>query len=503
MPAMKVDPAWIHGTEEVEGKIKKAKCNYCSKVVWNITRLKQHLARVGTDVTGCPDVPSQVFQRILKSYATKLFVRLPKGGTGIVAAATGMDGQIKTSDKDERVICYIVNTAEYCHKTAGELAENVAKIIDSQLADAVDMSDVQDEFSAVITKALVTLVHGLESKFDTEMAAMTRVPWATLESVGDQSEYVNGINLILLSSIPALGSLLSPIYFQFFLDKVDAHIRYQESHAENLGPTKKPKLLSLDQTTTHAFQALVPHPASSTWGFSDDLIGKSVIIDRRSGRNSVPAKDMRPMGHFDMVGTFSEGSANISSFQDPYRIQKSTDFIHGAVSGNVRCPTHNHNQFITRQHVYTVPPRSQAPIAYQARPTQIAYPSITIRPSRLSAMCHASDLDYGVWGGHQSRRPLDELQCNCNLASVGQGFQQTLHNSHKQLQKQLGLEAGEEDKIGLEHQPLSLLNNMFIPGTSSIVPMGQTTSNASGNEQLALAHRSYINLELRIKPPSP
>lgn len=47
---------------------------------------------------------------------------------------------------------------------------------------------VQDEFSAVITRALVTLVHGLETKFDAEMAAMTRVPWATLESVGDQSE---------------------------------------------------------------------------------------------------------------------------------------------------------------------------------------------------------------------------------------------------------------------------------------------------------------------------
>lgn len=168
----------------------------------------------------------KVFQRILKAYATKLFARLPKGGTGIVAAATGMDGQIKTSDRDERVICYIVNTAEYCHKTSGELAENVSKIIDSQLSDAVDMSEVQDEFSAVITKALITLVHGLETKFDAEMAAMTRVPWGTLESVGDQSEYVNAINLILTSSIPALGSLLSPIYFQFFLDKL----------ASSLGP---------------------------------------------------------------------------------------------------------------------------------------------------------------------------------------------------------------------------------------------------------------------------
>ncbi|KAI3859229.1 hypothetical protein MKX03_034633 [Papaver bracteatum] len=166
----------------------------------------------------------KVFQRILRTYATKLFARLPKGGVGIVAAATGTDGQIKTSDRDERVICYIVNTAEYCHKTSGELAENVAKIIDSQYADKVDMSDVQGEFSTVITRALLTLVQGLETKFDAEMAAMTRVPWGTLESVGDQSEYVNSINLILNSSIPVLGSLLTPIYFQFFLDKLAASL---------------------------------------------------------------------------------------------------------------------------------------------------------------------------------------------------------------------------------------------------------------------------------------
>ncbi|XP_072972528.1 vacuolar protein sorting-associated protein 53 A isoform X1 [Typha angustifolia] len=166
----------------------------------------------------------EVFQRILKAYATRLYARLPKGGTGIVAAATGTDGQIKTSDRDERMICHIVNTAEYCQKTSGELAENVSKIIDPQFAEKVDISEVQDEFSAVITKALMTLVHGLETKFDAEMVAMTRVPWSTLESVGDQSEYVNGINSILSSSIPVLGSLLSPTYFQFFLDKLAASL---------------------------------------------------------------------------------------------------------------------------------------------------------------------------------------------------------------------------------------------------------------------------------------
>ncbi|KAI5061178.1 hypothetical protein GOP47_0023683 [Adiantum capillus-veneris] len=163
-----------------------------------------------------------VFQRILKAYASKLLSRLPRGGTGIVAAATGTDGQIKTSDKDERVICYIVNTAEYCHETAGQLAENISKIIDVQFADKVDMSEVQDEFSMVITRALATLVQGLETKLEAELAAMARIAWATVESVGDQSEYVNGISAVLSSSVPAIGALLSPLYYQFFLDKLAA-----------------------------------------------------------------------------------------------------------------------------------------------------------------------------------------------------------------------------------------------------------------------------------------
>ncbi|KAJ9174311.1 hypothetical protein P3X46_017348 [Hevea brasiliensis] len=168
----------------------------------------------------------KVFERILKAYVAKLKARLPKGGVGIVAAATGMDGQIKMSDRDERVICYIINSAEYCRKTSGELAESVSKIIDPQLAAGVDMSAVEEEFSGLITEALMTLVHGLETKFDSEMVTMTRVPWGTLESVGDQSEYVNGINMILTSSIPVLGSLLSPVHFQYFLDKL----------ASSLGP---------------------------------------------------------------------------------------------------------------------------------------------------------------------------------------------------------------------------------------------------------------------------
>ncbi|KAG7594801.1 Vps53-like N-terminal, partial [Arabidopsis thaliana x Arabidopsis arenosa] len=153
----------------------------------------------------------KVFQRVLQAYATKLFFKLSTGGT---------HKQIKVSGIDERVICYIVNSAEYCCKTSGDLAEEVSTIIDPHYADGVDMSEVQDKFSCVITKALVTLVRELETKFDTEMQEMACVSWGTLESVGDHSQYVNGIYTILNNSVPVFGKLLTPVYFQFLLEKL-------------------------------------------------------------------------------------------------------------------------------------------------------------------------------------------------------------------------------------------------------------------------------------------
>ncbi|CAN1159233.1 Vacuolar protein sorting-associated protein 53 A [Linum perenne] len=209
----------------------------------------------------------RVFEKILKAYAAKLKARLPKGGVGIVAAATGMDGQIKTSDRDERVICYIVNSAEYCRKTSGELAESVSRIIDPQLVAGADMSAVEEEFSGLITDALMTLVHGLETKFDVEMAAMTRVPWATLESVGDQSGYVNGINMILTSSTPVLGSLLAPVHFQYFLDKL----------ASSLGPRFYTNIFKCKQISeTGAQQMLLDTQAVKTILLEIPVLGRQM-----------------------------------------------------------------------------------------------------------------------------------------------------------------------------------------------------------------------------------
>lgn len=64
------------------------------------------------------------------------------------------------------------------------------------------LSFEQDEFSGVITKALSTLVLGLENKLEAELANMARMSWGTLEGVGDQSEYVvHYIHILLCARV--------------------------------------------------------------------------------------------------------------------------------------------------------------------------------------------------------------------------------------------------------------------------------------------------------------
>ncbi|GBG82677.1 hypothetical protein CBR_g35042 [Chara braunii] len=167
----------------------------------------------------------KVFQRVLRAYAGKLTARFPKATvpSGIIAAAAGTDWQqVRVSEKDEKVICYIINTAEYCHETTGKLAESIAKVIDPQFAERIDMQEEEEEFTGVITRALSILVIGMETRLDAELQNMTKVPWANLEAVGDQSEYVNGINAIFSSSSPVIAGLLSGINYLFFMDKLAA-----------------------------------------------------------------------------------------------------------------------------------------------------------------------------------------------------------------------------------------------------------------------------------------
>ena len=165
---------------------------------------------------------TQAFERVLCLYATKLIGRLPataSSGSALVASSGTSDWHVKMGDADERVACIIINTAEYCYETVESLAESCAKIAEEPFADRIDMGSVQDEFSGVITQALSRMVLGLETKMDAALAHMARVNWAVLDTVGDQSDYVNEISAVFSGSMPRIGALLSSNNFRFLSEK--------------------------------------------------------------------------------------------------------------------------------------------------------------------------------------------------------------------------------------------------------------------------------------------
>ena len=47
----------------------------------------------------------------------------------------------------------------------------------------VDVSEEEDQFQAVTTACLTVLILAVETRLDTALQQMTRVPWATLETV--------------------------------------------------------------------------------------------------------------------------------------------------------------------------------------------------------------------------------------------------------------------------------------------------------------------------------
>ena len=171
---------------------------------------------------------SSSFKKVLQAYSARLISRLPRNTssnrsiTMTMANTTSSDWHVKFDDKEENVVCLIINTAEYCYETVDSLGQSIAKILDKPFCNQMDMSQAEDDFSGVITTALSTLVLGLETRVDQALGEMIKINWATLDLVGDQSEYVNSFSSVLADSIPRLGSLLAPNNFRFMCDKFTA-----------------------------------------------------------------------------------------------------------------------------------------------------------------------------------------------------------------------------------------------------------------------------------------
>lgn len=83
------------------------------------------------------------------------------------------------------------------------------------------MSKETELFLLLVTNSVQALVRLVNSCCTPALAAMTKIPWATLQHVGDQSEYVTTLSSILSRNVKDIRKVIqNPKHFKWFCDKL-------------------------------------------------------------------------------------------------------------------------------------------------------------------------------------------------------------------------------------------------------------------------------------------
>uniref|UniRef100_A0A3B3X241 Vacuolar protein sorting-associated protein 53 homolog n=1 Tax=Poecilia mexicana TaxID=48701 RepID=A0A3B3X241_9TELE len=180
--------------------------------------------------TGEPMIAlTTIFQKFLREYAWKILSgNLPKsssnsGGLTITSLLKEKEGyEAAKFNVDELcLICSILSTAEYCLATTQQLEEKLKEKVDKVLVERINLTGEMDTFSTVISNSIQLLVQDLDAACDPALSAMSKMPWQSVEHVGDQSPYVTSIIMHIKQNVPIIRDNLASTrkYFTQFCIK--------------------------------------------------------------------------------------------------------------------------------------------------------------------------------------------------------------------------------------------------------------------------------------------
>ncbi|XP_008307980.1 vacuolar protein sorting-associated protein 53 homolog [Cynoglossus semilaevis] len=180
--------------------------------------------------TGEPMIAlTTIFQKFLREYAWKILSgNLPKsnsnsGGLTISSLLKEKEGSeaAKFTGDELCLICSILSTAEYCLATTQQLEEKLKEKVDRVLVERINLTGEMDTFSTVISNSIQLLVQDLDAACDPALTAMSKMPWQSVEHVGDQSPYVTSIIMHIKQNVPIIRDNLASTrkYFTQFCIK--------------------------------------------------------------------------------------------------------------------------------------------------------------------------------------------------------------------------------------------------------------------------------------------
>ncbi|XP_054479141.1 vacuolar protein sorting-associated protein 53 homolog isoform X2 [Anoplopoma fimbria] len=180
--------------------------------------------------TGEPMIAlTTIFQKFLREYAWKILSgNLPKSNSNSVGLT--ISSLLKEKEGSEAakftmdelcLICSILSTAEYCLATTQQLEEKLKEKVDKLLVERINLTGEMDTFSTVISNSIQLLVQDLDAACDPALTAMSKMPWQSVEHVGDQSPYVTSIIMHIKQNVPNIRDNLASTrkYFTQFCIK--------------------------------------------------------------------------------------------------------------------------------------------------------------------------------------------------------------------------------------------------------------------------------------------
>ncbi|XP_056297426.1 vacuolar protein sorting-associated protein 53 homolog isoform X1 [Pseudoliparis swirei] len=181
--------------------------------------------------TGEPMIAlTTIFQKFLREYAWKILSgNLPKCSSSSSVGMT-ISSLLKEKETSEAakftvdelcLVCSILSTAEYCLATTQQLEEKLKEKVDKLLVERINLTGEMDTFSSVISNSIQLLVQDLDAACDPALTAMSKMPWQSVEHVGDQSPYVTSIIMHIKQNVPNIRDNLASTrkYFTQFCIK--------------------------------------------------------------------------------------------------------------------------------------------------------------------------------------------------------------------------------------------------------------------------------------------
>ncbi len=164
----------------------------------------------------------QEIKHCLQQYVSLLKKRCPqeKDAPSYFPTDTSFQKTYQLPMDAEILICYLINTGEYCSDLVPQLEEMAKGKISPEFEDRIDFNSESDAFMDVVALALKILTTGLLERLRPAFTLMATTSWSNVNQVDQESAYVRQFLNVLNDAFPKVRFSLNNNYFQTLCTKV-------------------------------------------------------------------------------------------------------------------------------------------------------------------------------------------------------------------------------------------------------------------------------------------